>query len=90
MTLHARRVGGRVLIEFSDSGPGIAPGIAPKVFLPLFRGQAPQRGLPQGLGLGLTIAAGLARLMGGEVRLEGGRRFVVDLPAAERPAQNGG
>jgi signal transduction histidine kinase len=85
ITLHARRVGERVVIEFSDDGPGVAPEIAPKVFLPLFKGQAPGGGLPQGLGLGLTNAAGLARLMGGEVRLEGRARFVVDLPAAERP-----
>lgn len=88
ITFRARRAGDSVLMEFSDDGPGISPEIAPKVFLPLFKGQAPRAGLPQGLGLGLSIAAGLARLMGGEVRFEGGGRFVVDLPAAERPMMN--
>jgi signal transduction histidine kinase len=85
----ARRSGDRVLIEVCDNGPGIPPEIAPMVFLPLFRGRSTEPPLMQGLGLGLTIAEALARLMGGQLRLgeagAAGACLVVDLAAAEPP-----
>ncbi len=94
ITLRARRAGERLVIEFSDNGPGIPPEIAHKVFLPLFKERAPGRAVPEGLGLGLTIAAGLARLMGGELRLDReagpGATFRLELAAAEKPGAEDG
>ncbi len=89
ITLRAQRAGDRAVLEFSDNGPGIPPEIAHKVLLPLFREGAAPAGMAQGLGLGLAIAAGLARLMSGELRLDReagpGARFRLELPAAEKP-----
>ncbi len=89
ITFRARRNGDRVLIKVRDNGPGIPAETAPMVFLPLFRGRSTEPPLPQGLGLGLTIAEALARLMGGELRLEEtggvGACLVIDLAAAEPP-----
>jgi signal transduction histidine kinase len=92
IAFRARRAGERVLIMLSDEGPGIPAEIAPMIFLPLFRGRSTPAPFPQGLGLGLTIASRLTRLMGGELRLEQadgpGACFVVDLAAAEPPEQS--
>lgn len=91
ITFLARRRADRVLIEVRDNGPGIPPEIAPMVFLPLFRGRSAEPALTQGLGLGLTIAEALARLMGGQLRLgeagPTGACLVIDLAAAEPPEQ---
>ena len=84
-----RRSNDRLLIEFCDDGPGVPPDFAAQVFRPLMHRGAPRPPLPSGLGLGLTIASGLARLLGGEVRLKRGAgvTVVLDLPAAEPPDQ---
>jgi len=89
VTVHARREGERVLIEVADDGPGMTDEVAAKAFVPLVRGQDPKAGFPRGLGLGLTYAADLARLLGGELRLlrdrTPGTTLVLELPAAEPP-----
>lgn len=52
--------------ELCDSGPGIDPGLRPRLFQPFER-----RGEPGtvGSGLGLSVSLGLAQRMGGDLRL---------------------
>jgi signal transduction histidine kinase len=91
LRLTARRRGDRLEIELGDDGPGLPTGLGNRVFRPLVRGPGPPQALPPGLGLGLTIGSAMARLVGGELRLQPGPGavFVLDLPAAEPPDSDG-
>jgi len=85
----ARRRGGRVRIEVRDSGPGI-PEAARRCVFEAFRQLPGSRN--GGLGLGLSIVDGLARLLGHEIELHSqpgrGSLFAVWLEAAaEGPAR---
>jgi signal transduction histidine kinase len=73
----------RVRLVVEDTGPGIGATDLPHLFDAYYRAdQARTRGA--GTGLGLTSAAAIARLHGGEIRAanrsEGGARFEVDFP----------
>jgi signal transduction histidine kinase/DNA-binding response OmpR family regulator len=71
--------------EVEDSGPGIAPSEADRLFAPF---QQTQLGLQsaQGTGLGLPISHRYAQLMGGSLAVDSdrpqGSRFVLTLPVA--------
>jgi two-component system C4-dicarboxylate transport sensor histidine kinase DctB len=82
LRLEARPQEGRVILRASDTGPGIPPGILPRLFEPFVTSKP----AGTGLGLGLVISAQLVRAMDGSLRAanlpEGGACFVVDLPAA--------
>ena len=77
--------GRRVELTVRDHGPGIAPELASAVFEPFERGARNGDARP-GVGLGLALARGLARDLGGELLLraplDGGRgaALVVVLP----------
>ena len=79
----ARVDGDAVLIDISDSGPGIAPDSLPHVFEPFFTTKAPG----EGTGLGLAISYEIAHELGGTIRasnrIEGGACFEVVLPLAK-------
>jgi signal transduction histidine kinase len=84
-----RREGAVVVIEVSDTGPGISEGARAHLF-EAFQGST----RTGGTGLGLTIAAELARAHGGDIRLvEGtiGATFRVTIPdrAVELKARRG-
>lgn len=79
----------RVRIEVWDTGPGIPETDRQRIwhaFTQRDLGDALRKG---GLGLGLTIAKGLAELHGGHIELgsepEGGSRFTVFLPIEREP-----
>ncbi|MDP9484085.1 MAG: ATP-binding protein [Chloroflexota bacterium] len=80
----------RVAITVWDEGPGIAPDERARVFRRFERGSTSQ-GL-DGTGLGLDVARGLVRAMGGQIRYvsapKGGAGFRFTLPGerSERPA----
>lgn len=81
ITVSLRRAGPRVLIEVADNGPGIPPEDRARVVERFVRLEK-SRTMP-GSGLGLSLVAAVARLHGGELRLEDnapGVRAVVDLP----------
>ncbi len=63
----ARCADGGVGIRVADNGPGIADAELPKVMERFYRGNA-GRGT-EGLGLGLSVVAAVARLHGGSIRL---------------------
>ena len=77
-----RRLADRVSLVVSDNGPGIAPEDRSRAGQPFVRfgGAAKQ----EGSGLGLSLAAAIARLHHGRLALESnepGLRVVVELPA---------
>jgi signal transduction histidine kinase len=78
LTVGAALTGGHLRIEVRDSGPGIAPSDADRVFEPMFTTKA------QGVGLGLSISRAYARANGGDLSVADtggpGACFVLDLP----------
>lgn len=78
LTLAARRKGERIEIEVRDTGRGIAPEIAERLFDPFFTTR------PDGTGLGLSIVSRIVEMHEGTLRVrseEGRTSFIVDLPA---------
>jgi signal transduction histidine kinase len=71
-------VGGDVVVEVEDDGPGVPTSMEEHLFEPFMRGA------PGGTGLGLGVARGWACAHGGEVTLHRfggpGARFEVRLP----------
>lgn len=88
VSLAAYRDGPRVRITVADTGPGIPPEDLAHIFERFYRGTA-ARSRTGGVGLGLPIAASLARAMGGEILVRSipgqGTVFTVLLPAASPP-----
>lgn len=82
-----------LVIEVSDTGIGIAPGLLGEIFQSFRQGQ---RGLTRsypGLGLGLALARKLADVMGGLITVESrqgvGSTFTVRLPLRRSSADRG-
>ena len=73
---------GEVVVEVSDTGPGIADELLPRLFQPFDRLGAESSGV-EGTGIGLALADGLARAMGGRIdvatRLGTGSTFTLVL-----------
>jgi signal transduction histidine kinase len=81
IVVSAQQAGGRVLLGVADNGPGIAEADRARAVERFVRLES-SRSQP-GSGLGLSLAAAVARLHGGELRLEDNRpglRAVIDLP----------
>jgi signal transduction histidine kinase len=72
-----------VIFRVSDTGPGIAPEVLPKIFQPYFTTKGPR----QGTGLGLNIVQRLIKEGGGALhchtQVNEGTTFTVYLPGAE-------
>lgn len=79
---------GRVRVEITDQGPGVAPPERERIFEKFYRAQG-ALGQPSGTGLGLSIARGMIEAMDGRIeagmRLDGapGLRVTVDLTAMD-------
>lgn len=82
LTVSTEASDGAALVTVQDTGEGIAPENLGRVFDPFFSTKRTGRGA----GMGLFIALGLAREMGGDIQVESsvgaGTRFRVRLPAA--------
>ncbi|MDT3736949.1 MAG: ATP-binding protein [Denitratisoma sp.] len=85
-----RRHGANWRIEIWDTGIGIAPEQADKVFDEFYQVGNPERDRRKGLGLGLSIVRRLAELLGHTLALRSrqgrGTVFTLELPAACAPA----
>lgn len=72
------------IITIDDDGPGIPAEAREDVFRPFFRLESSRNISTGGVGLGLSIALGIAHSHGGEIALEdspmGGLRVVLTLP----------
>ena len=85
IVLAARSAGDRVLITVADRGPGIAEADRARAVERFVR--LPQSAAQPGSGLGLSLAAAVARLHGGELTLADhapGLRVVIALPRVAR------
>lgn len=77
--VRARREGSSAILEIADTGRGIPEAARDRIFEPFFSTKPPGRGT----GLGLFLAAEIARGAGGEITFrtgEGGTTFRVALP----------
>ncbi len=86
MVITAERAGRFIVLTIADRGPGIAPADRTRVLGRFVRLEG-SRSRP-GSGLGLSLAAAVARMHGGSVELddnEPGLRVRLTLPAADEP-----
>ena len=87
--VRTRSDGAGIAVEISDSGPGVPPELAAKIFQPHFTTKAAGKGT----GLGLDIVTRVVAHHHGPVACASdaaGARFVVRLPLAQPPVAPGG
>ena len=80
------------MLEVSDDGPGIPPGMEEQIFARFVRGDGPaDTTAGGGSGLGLAIVRAVAESHGGSVEAgsssSAGARFTVRLPLTGTPAR---
>jgi two-component system, OmpR family, sensor histidine kinase KdpD len=87
VSVHVRRIGGRVVVRVVDRGPGIAPGERDRIFEAFYRGPRPGGATWTGSGLGLAIAKGFVEANGGTISVESlpgqGTCFIVSFALTE-------
>ena len=88
MRVTTRALEGRVLLEVTDSGPGIAAASRAHIFEPFFTTK--KEG--EGTGLGLSVSYGIVIAHGGTIEVadtsDSGTTFRVSLPGAATPAEH--
>jgi len=86
--LHAYPDGATTVIDFADTGPGIAPDECDKVFDAFYSGTTPQGGPLKGTGIGLSVVREFVEAHGGTVEIVTGAypgaHLRIRLPAALR------
>jgi PAS domain S-box-containing protein len=85
ISLKACRLGTMIVIEFSDSGPGIPGPIQAKIFEPFFT----TKQVGKGTGLGLSISRSIIEDHGGKFSLDssqGHTCFVIEIPSSPAAA----
>jgi PAS domain S-box-containing protein len=92
MAVGVEGAGDYVVIEISDTGPGIPPSIRDKIFDPFFS----TKEVGKGTGLGLSMVFGFVKQSGGSIEIGGtegrGANFRIYLPkasASTRPFADG-
>ncbi len=84
ITLRTERRGGMLVTTISDTGPGVPPQLADRIFNPFYT----TKPVGQGTGLGLSISHGIVHEHGGRIELRasegGGATFVIELPLTAR------
>ncbi len=80
LKIEITQAGGRTVFVFTDTGPGIPPGIIHKIFDPFFT----TKEVGKGTGLGLSVSYGIVQAHKGEVSVKNnngrGAVFTVELP----------
>lgn len=84
ISLAGRREGNKVIIEVSDTGPGVPVADRERIFDWFYQGEHAHRSRVRGSGLGLAIAKEMVTAHRGRIELvddgAGGARFRVSLP----------
>ncbi len=79
-------------VSITDTGPGIPPGEASKIFDEFYQMNQPGRDKSKGVGLGLAIAKKLVEMHRGEIGVESvvgrGSSFSFTIPAYHRHDSN--
>ena len=87
--LDIRHEGGRLIMQVTDSGPGLPEEDLPKVFSKFYRAEGSLTG---GLGLGLSIVRGFVEAHNGQVTAENitgeGARFSLLIPSENPDIEN--
>ena len=78
--------GNLVVIQVCDNGPGIADSEHQRIFEP-YASAHPRTGMPAAVGLGLSDARQLARLMGGDVQYVPGPHTTFELTLVSAPSR---
>ena len=78
--LRTERRGGLLVTTIADTGPGVSPQLADRIFNPFYT----TKPVGQGTGLGLSISHGIVREHGGRIELRtperGGAEFLIEIP----------
>jgi signal transduction histidine kinase len=89
ITVFAKEADGWVELGVADTGDGVDPSDRESIFSRFGRGQSARRSDTDGAGLGLAIAAAIARAHGGAISLYetpgGGATFVMRIPLDVQP-----
>ncbi len=83
ITIKTESAGNEIVVEISDTGPGISDAIIDRIFEPFFT----TKKVGQGTGLGLSISYGIMRECKGRIKAvsgkTGGTRFIMKFPVAD-------
>ncbi len=93
VTVTTARRDGEAVLEVADTGPGLSPEHAGRVFERFFRADPSRARASGGSGLGLSIVAAIAEAHGGRAEVEStpgaGATFRLVLPAADHATGRG-
>lgn len=88
VTMSTSEDNNNIYIRVSDTGPGIAPEVLPKIFDPFFSTKK------TGSGLGLSVSYNIIKSHKGQIKAEStvgkGTTFTISLPKKEEPHNRGG
>ena len=91
VTVTVSEADGQAVLAISDTGIGIVPGEAGRLFEPMYRAADAERHHIQGTGLGLAIVKAIVDAHEGTIEVEGeqgvGTTFTVRLPRREPPRE---
>jgi histidine kinase len=83
ITIKTESAGSEIVVEISDTGPGISDAIIDRIFEPFFT----TKKVGQGTGLGLSISYGIIRECKGRIKAVSGKtagtRFIMKFPVAD-------
>lgn len=87
IAVRATAEAGTVAVEIADTGTGIRPEDMAHLFDPFFTRKSEGKGTGLGLSISLNLIGGMGGRIAAENRAEGGCRFRIVLPLADRPVE---